>query len=246
MIRLGIAAESEDDATLITGLVDRVLLDEHDWVTDDTLDDHRVWNGLAIEDGLRFEPYLDVHRARREATSRRLPNHGHFNGEPREADAKMFRSVLLLFLAEDTLPDVVVVSRDIDGDEDRARGFEQALTLKPWPFKVVAALARPEIEAFELLAWRPQSDAERSALAAARQRLPFCPTRSPQHLTSKKQTDPKDAKAIKALLCEDADRWKESWRSADLHELQEVGEECGLGRLLREARQHLRPSAMSR
>jgi hypothetical protein len=70
VIRLGIAAESSGDATLITGLVDRVLLDEHDWVTDDTLDDYRVWGGLGVG------TFLDLHRAKREAKDRRLRIHG--------------------------------------------------------------------------------------------------------------------------------------------------------------------------
>lgn len=236
MIRLGIAAESPGDAKLITALVDRVFLEEHDWVTDDTLDEHRVWVGLGRES------FLDVHRARRDATARRLPVHGHFGGEPREADAKMFRSVLLLFLFEDTPPDVVVVSRDIDGDEDRARGFEQAVAHKAWPFVVVPALARPEIEAFELLSWRPESEAETKALAAARQRLPFCPTKAPERLTSKKPTNPKDAKTVKLSLCDDDERWEEAWKRADLRELQEAGEGCGLARLLRDARKALNPS----
>ncbi|MBK7759991.1 MAG: hypothetical protein IPI35_27025 [Deltaproteobacteria bacterium] len=238
MIRLGIAAESSGDATLITGLVDRVLLDEHDWVTDDTLDDYRVWGGL------RFEPFLDLHNARDEAKGRRLRIHGHFGGEPGEADAQMFRAVLLLFLAEDTVPEVVVISRDLDGDEDRAKGFEQALAHKAWPFTVVPALARPEIEGFRLLAWRPETEAETKALAAARQRLGFCPTRSPERLTSKKPTDPKDAKTVKQSLCDEDNRWEEAWRRADLRTLQEAGEGCGLARLLREARKALTPSAL--
>lgn len=237
MRRLGIAAESKGDAALITGLVDRVLLDEHDWVTDDTLDHYRVWCGLG------FEPFLDLHRAKDEAKERRLPIHGHFGGKPREADAKMFRAVLLLFYFEENRPEVVVISRDLDGDEDRAKGFEQAVDDQDWPFKVVPALARPEIEGFELLAWCPQTDAERSALAAARERLRFCPTRSPERLTSKKPTDPKDAKAIKQSLCDDDDRWEEAWKRADLRALQEAGEGCGLARLLREAREALNPSA---
>jgi hypothetical protein len=238
VIRLGIAAESAGDAALITGLVDRVLLDEHDWVTDDTLDHYRLWCGLG------FEPFLDLHRAKREARDHRLRIHGHFDGESGEADAQMFRAVLLLFLAEDAVPEVVVISRDLDGDEDRAKGFEQALAHKTWPFTVIPALARPEIEGFRLLAWRPETETERRALAAARARLGFCPTQEPERLTSKKPTDPKDAKTVKQSLCDEDDRWEEAWRRADLRELQEAGEGCGLGRLLREAREALNPSVL--
>lgn len=66
MTRLGIVAEGAVDVRRITGLVDRVLVRDVDWVEDQTIEAYRTWVGVG------GEAWLDLHGARDLARARGL------------------------------------------------------------------------------------------------------------------------------------------------------------------------------
>src|SRR3990167_5349905 len=128
VIVLGIAAESRSDAALITAFVDRLISAQVEWIEPELLDAFRQWRGLQGEN------WLDLHEAFRRARAQGLPVYGHFGGEAGAADAQMHRAVLSLFADEDERPSAVVVARDMDGDANRVKGWQQAVEMKSWPF----------------------------------------------------------------------------------------------------------------
>lgn len=118
-VTIGIAAESEGDTRIVQGLVDRMLIEEIEWVADtfeacrkpildDGLSPCRSWRGV------QGSAWLDLHRVSDLARKRGLRIYGRFDGEPGAEDARMHRAALLLFAEEDEPPKAVVIARDMD------------------------------------------------------------------------------------------------------------------------------------
>ncbi|WP_433928431.1 hypothetical protein AB3662_34245 [Sorangium cellulosum] len=245
-VALGVAAESVGDVRIVQTLVDRVLIDEIDWVAE-TFEGCRV----SMEDGLspcrswrgvEGSGWLDLHRASDLARERGLRIYGSFAGEPGEADARMRRAALLLFAEEDEPPAAVVIARDLDGRAERAEGFAQAVAAGSWPFDVViGALPVPEIEAWLIAAWMPEDDPERKRHAALRGELHFDPCTKPEQLTSKSEADRKDAKRVLEALTTTGRGALERWADVPLERLEAHGGACGLARFVREVRERLVP-----
>jgi hypothetical protein len=244
MTRVGVAAESMGDLSWVCGLADGILCHDIKWVESELIDSYRTWCG---HDG---RTWMDLHRASDEARAKGLRCYGHFEGEPGAVDAHMFRAIFLLFWNEDVQPDVVVVSRDADGDDERVHGFNQAArglsvlgAIRRWPFSIVGAIARPELEAWLIASFSPRTAEEEDALATVRQRIGFDPRLHPERLTSKKPQDKKDAKRVlDEISGEDQDRVKESWASAPLDDLIERGKACGLADYIGDVRSTLVPA----
>lgn len=238
MLTLGIAAESESEARLVASLGDRVIVATAEW-TDGQLAVVREWRGA---DGA----WLDVHRAHEEARARGVRLHGHFRDGPGEEDAHSMRNLLAVFADaldphEGDTRSVVVVARDTDEDEERLRGFQQAVADRDWPFCVVSAHAHPEREAWLLVAFEPIDDAERVALSALRQELGFDPTARPEELKSGDEAAKRNAKRVLACLLthhEATARFAE----APLDRLAARGVTCGLTRFLTEFRVAVAPA----
>lgn len=235
MIRLGIAAESRSDAHKIASLADRVVMERTDWIEESVIDDFRAWAGA---EGAAF---LDVHRAFETARARRLPLYGHFDGAPGAEDAATTRAALLLFAEETVPPAAVVLGRDLDGRDERARGFAQAAGAHRWPFVVIPALAQPELEAWEIAACKPEGEDEQAAHAQVRQALGFDPVAYPGRLSSRNQTDRRDAKRVLAELTSAGRSAEERWRRAPLADLHHRGADCGLQDFLEGVERDLLP-----
>lgn len=192
MIRLGVAGEASGDVRRVSGLVDRLIMEGADWITPEVIAEYRTWCG---PDGAAW---LDIHRAWKLAQGARLKIYGQFNGGPGATDAQMHCAILMLFAWEGggqaRRPEAVIVARDQDS-EDRRTGFEQARDERRWPFKVVAALPQPEMEAWLIAAWRPSGGEDVRRLEEVRRRLGFDPVAAPERLTST-GNGPKDAKQI--------------------------------------------------
>lgn len=219
MIRLGVAGEAAGDVRRANGLVDRLIMEGADWITPELIAEYRAWCGV---DGAAW---LDVHRARDLARAAGLRAYGHFNGEPGATDALLHRAILMLFAWEGgrpgSRPDAVIVVRDQDG-EDRRTGFAQARDERPWPFRIVAALPQPEMEAWLIAAWRPSDEADVQKLEEPERKLGFDPVTTPERLTST-GSGPKDAKQIAAAL----DATDAGWDAAPLPRLRDATG-CGL------------------
>ncbi len=236
MTRLGIAGESEGDVALLTGLCDRLLVGQVEWVEVEFLDAFRRWCGLGDS------AWFDLHHAFKRAREAGLRPYGKFADEPGALDAQMHRSLLLLFAHEEEPPALVVVGRDVDGEPERERGFQQAVSDREWPFVVIGALAAPEIEAWLVVAWTPEDDGERTTLALVRQRLGFDPTQAPERLTSKRITDKRDAKRALAELCARGRGGGERWTTMSIDDrLLTSGRACGLTGFIEQVRKGLVP-----
>lgn len=218
MTRIAVAAESQGDAGWLQDLMDRVLVEAVDWLAPEQLPFVRQYPE---------DLQLDLHHALRDARAAGLPVYGHFNGEPGASDAQMFRAALALLADHATPPDAAVLARDLDDDPDPVRGFEQACAAAAWPFPVLPALADPELEAWHVVAFEPGSQDEHQRLAELRAQLGFQPHEKPERLTSKKVTETKDAKRVRAALFQDRDP-REAWRTAPLARLAARGARCGL------------------
>jgi hypothetical protein len=236
MLRLGIAAESHRDATTACALGDRVLVESAEWA-DGQLEIVRVWTGLGSA------PFFDLHLAHREAKRRGVATHGHFRDGPGFLDAQSIRNTLNVF-ADDAADNgdfaVVVIARDTDGDPERLQGFEQAAAEGDWGFVPVGAIAHPELEAWLLAAFVPETPDEQAKLAEVRQSLGFDPTLSAAELKSGRETAKRDAKRILALLVSPDDA-HERLLAQPLDQLRARGGPSGLTAYLNTLRAALSP-----
>ena len=192
MLKIGLTAESAQDAAVVRGLGDAVAVEAAPWI-DGQLDVFREWRGIEGE-------YLDLHHATRLAQARGVRTFGHFQGEPGELDAQLYRNVLSLFADQEDPCDVVVIARNTDEDLGRIEGFRRAAQDRAWGFVPVQAAAHPEIEAWLLSAFLPRDDEERGRLAALRAALGFDPTVDAHRLRSGDGTAKRDATRVLAAL----------------------------------------------
>lgn len=235
--RFAVAVEDHGHFAATTRLADRVLAEAHPWCRD-ILDSLRRWGTGPDE-----HPWHALTRAYTAARARNLKIWGHFDGEPGRSDASMVRAQLLTFQADradGAQIDAVLLARDIDADPERALGFSQVQRM-PWPFPVIVALCRPEVEAWFVAGFDPEDAAEHKRLNEERQQLGFSPPREPHRLNSKHDSDPKDAKAVLARLCGDDPDRRTRCLEAPIAVLRERGTTCGLADFLTAVHTDLAP-----
>lgn len=233
VVRLGIACEDSGHYFAATQLVDATLVSEHPWL-DGILEDCRTWRGChEAHQWYKFDP-ADTHDLRPIVLDgQRIAPTGHIRGRPLQPEAGMWRKILLLFCHADPRPDVVVLVRDLDGYPERLRGLEQVRRDLAWPFPVVVAAPQPEIEAWHVAGYAPQSPDEHRRLAACRARLSFDPTLQSERLTSHPNDALTDAKRVLTDLCiDDPDRRQRCLIDRSL--LRERGRSNGLAAFLAE------------
>ncbi len=232
-----VVCEASADRDLSTGLADRVLLEEVEWIEPVSLDLHRHWRGLNDS-----ESHLEWHWVPGLARQQNLRAHGHFRGEPGALDAAIARKALLLLARSERPPDAVVMVRDTDGEEDRRRGLEQARTVAPWPFQIVLGLPHTKRECWILAGFDPSSENEEATLTELRSELGFDPRFQAQSLIAAEPQTLKNAKRVlQRLLAGSRDREEVCWRDCDLALLAERGRSTGLADYLEEIRTRLVP-----
>lgn len=231
-LRLGLAAESAQDARTISDLADRVLCHAVDWLEAEHLPHIRRWMGP------NNTPFLDLHAVTRQAKAAfGMRAYGHFKNAPGAPDATLFRSVFLTFAHEHHPPSVVVAARDQDRQPERQEGFRQAVEANDWPFRAILAWAHPEIEAWYLVGFVPQTDREHRLLAELRQTLGFDVHRAPERLAAQGRRDPKP---ILAELT-DGDLERKTACLADLDHLETHGSGCGVSQFCQAVRAQIAP-----
>lgn len=206
-LRLGIACEDRGHHTVATRLVDAALLDRHAWL-DGKLPAHRICHGLAPEEPwYKYDP-ADANDLRPVVIGdKRIPVHGHINGERLRHEAGMWRKTLLLFCHSTPRPDAVLLLRDLDGHATRREGMEQAARGFQWPFAIAIAAPQPEVEAWWVSGFTAETPTEHKTLRALAGELSFDPTTSSHRLTSHPNDASTDAKRVLSRLCgDDTDR----------------------------------------
>lgn len=234
---LAVVCEADADRRTATGLADRVLCREVDWIEPEVLDGHRKWQGL-LEGG----SHLQWRQVKDHARARGLKAHGHFNGEPGAPDAFAARLALLLLATSGRPPDAAVLMRDTDGQQERKVGLEQARMDREWPFPVLIGCADPKRECWVLAGFEPRSPDEDAILAQLRQELGFDPRLQAEALSAKESGALRDAKRVLSLLVGgDRDREQSCWVECPLEALVERGRLNGLADYLDEVRTRLVP-----
>jgi hypothetical protein len=234
---LAVVCEAAADRRIATGLADRVLCQEIDWLKPEGIDGHRQWQGL--EEG---SSHLEWHEVKGHARARGLKAHGHFQGEPGAPDAFIARLALLLLAIGERCPDATVLVRDTDGQPERRVGLEQARADRPWPFPVLVGVAHPKRESWVLAGFEPRTRSEEEALARVRQELGFDPRLQAEALSARAPGALRDAKRVLKLLTGEAhDREEACWLDCALDELARRGQLSGLTDYLEEVRTRLVP-----
>jgi len=236
-----VVCEAKADFRTATGLAERVIREQVDWIEDDLFVHCPLWHGL--EPRKPFILWIEIGNLAREAGIR---IHGHFDEEPGEHDAKNARRALLLLkkwkLAGRPI-DGVLLLRDDDRDRSRRVGLEQARAVDHgFGDGVVVGVARCKRESWVLAGYDPTDPGEAALLAESRARLGFDPRIGSHQLTAKHDTDTRSAKQVLGRLTrDDQDREARCWEQAPLDRLRERGRESGLHDFLEEVRLRLVP-----
>lgn len=227
MARFVLVGEDQCHWHTVSCWTDVLLRDAVDWLREhDALDAFREW---AVDDEARLEqqPYLKASRTSGEFGARRWLSHGQF-AKYSGPDAKASVDRLLRAQAIHPAVDAVFLCRDTDNQPERRNAARLARDQGPpaerdWPFKVVLAIASPEMEAWRIALFTPRSAAEHARLEAVSKRLDFNPVVEPTRLS----TSPRSKAESKAVLSELG--VGDTWREVDAASLKAVrGPDLGL------------------
>jgi hypothetical protein len=247
--RFFVVYENRADFTLATDLADRVMAAKIDWldaIRDDgsldktVLDSQRQWVG---ED----QPGQPLTWASIPGRAEELgiKVHGHFNGEPGVADARAARRALAYVLRrhENEAVAAILLIRDMDDQDERRQGLNQARDSYTTSARIVIGVAASERECWVISGFEPKNDAETAKLAAETKKLGFDPRRESHQLTACKddQANRSPKRVLRELIGQNWDRERECWEVTDLSVLDERGEGNGLRDYLSEVRSFIVP-----
>lgn len=149
--------------------------------------------------------YWTFSELKRKADELRTNKYGHFDDSKKtHPDAAMWRRAFMTLKVEHPNLGLVIAVRD-DDRQGREQGLDQAIEdpRRP-PFKVVKALAFPEVEVWFIAGFEPDGKAEQARLKAQQKLIGFDPRFEGDRLGAKGDRDPK--KVLAALVGGDADR----------------------------------------
>lgn len=228
--------EAEADFHTATELADRVLIEAIDWLDEHLVADQREWIGMVPVD--RRLTWKAIPQLAREIG---IKAHGHFDGEPGEADAAAARRAILYL--KETIPDVhaILLVRDQDDQPERQIGLEQARNQDHGGTVIVIGLAVVEREAWVISGFDPQDEGETARLASERQTLGFDPRHRSHELTACKddQATRSPKRVLRQLSGDNRSRERHCWTNTPLERLRERGRENGLAAYLSEVRDGL-------
>lgn len=237
-VLIGVACEDGGHFRAVTCLIDQRCLAAHAWL-DGVLEDCRKWCGGTAENGwLKLSSTRAKNTEPREVGGRTFKRHGHIDGQPLKEGAAMWRRVLDLFLGLESRPDVVVLVRDSDRGDPKP-GIVQVREGIPWPFPVVMAVPHPEVEAWFVSGFEPQSANEKAQLDRLKKDLSFDPTTQSHRLTSQPSDSPRDAKRVLSQLCATEERRDQCL--TDMNRLRDRGKKNGLAEFLDETDERIVP-----
>lgn len=223
-----VVCEAAADFRTATRLVERIVLEQVNWVNNHLLQTCPLWRGVD-----ETQPYVLWKEVPKLAGEASIKIHGHFDGRPGEPDAKTALRVLRLLkklkIAGRPLDGVLLI-RDDDRDTHHRAGLEQGRDAEPeLKERVVIGLAHCKRECWVLAGFDPIGREEEERLAAVRVELGFDPRDGAHELTAKHDTDKRSAKRMLGLLTrDDIDREKSCWEDIALSTLRERGGETGL------------------
>ncbi len=232
-----VVAEARVDQQIASELVERVMVEEVDWIDEGSLGDFCRWQGLEVS-----RSYLAWKSIAGVARARGIVRHGGFRQFPGVLDERRARLALRLFKALDERPDCVLLVRDTDGEDGRVDSLERVRAVGTWEFKVILATPNPKRECWVLAGFDPINDDEEAALNEASAYLGFDPRIHAERLTAKRDKGKRNAKKIlERLMRPESEREKSCWQKADLGVLRERGRGSRLTAFLEEVSARLIP-----
>lgn len=230
-----VVSEAVSDQEIVSGLAERVFVEEIDWLESVGLADLCQWRGF--EEGTCYLSWPAIERAAKRAG---ITSHGRYAGA---FDERRARLALLLFNSLKRRPDAVIVVRDTDNLPERVPSLEQARK-RPWPFPIILATPHTKRECWILNGFVPRGDHEKAALERTRQRIGFDPSLTAERLTAKRKKGKKNAKIVLEQdlgIGPGSKREDACWQVTDLAVLKERGRETLLSDYLKEVADDLVP-----
>lgn len=230
--RFGIAAESGADARIVARMVDLVLEREVDWFGDQrsTL---RRWCGLH-----EGTDYLDSHGYNEELHKANIRLQGRFGGGLEE---RQLRGLMILFERSEKQPHALVICRDTDGRPERRTAAERAMADARCPFPVTVAMAHPELEAWLIAGFEPETDAERDTHRQLRTSLGFDPLAKSHELSATSDVSKRDCKRVLAALVADDRTRRERCVDGAIELSGDRGQGNGLASFVEDVRKRIAP-----
>jgi hypothetical protein len=236
--RIAIAAESGADVRMIQEQVERLAQARRGRFGTPGPKPQIAWGQDQRQD------WVSLHHVPGLARELGIPLRGDFDNADDALETGLYRAALLIFALTEPAADAVILSRDLDGEPRRQAGVARAIAERPWPFAVVAALPQPEIEAWLLVAWHPDSAGAHARHQAVCRRIGFDPLDAPERLTSTSRTSHRDAKQILHELQGTPRPPRRLPAPTHLRDLPESWTRCGLTAWLRDACRVLVPLAL--
>jgi hypothetical protein len=237
--RFVVVYEAQADFTTATDLADRVLLAEINWLDEALIEFQRQWIGEEPP-GSRLTWKSIPNRAR--ASGIRV--HGHFNdGEPGLPDAKAARRAIAYVLRQLGNVDAIILIRDVDDQDERHDGLEQARAVYLSECTIILGVAIRERECWVICGFQSANDQEKERLESEIQQLGWNPCLDSHQLTAGKddQALRSPKRVLNALTGGDGNRERDCWRITPLNLLIERGQDNGLASYLEEIRLRLVP-----
>lgn len=242
-MRFVVVSEAPADFVVATELADRVFVAEIKWLEEELLESQRQWVG-EDSPGNRLTWTSVAQHAR----SLGIRAQGHFQGEPGMADARAARRAIQYVLRRFATVDAILLIRDMDDQEERYQGLEQARTEHASGERIVIGLANSERECWVISGFVPATESEEKLLDEERRKLGGDPCLKSHELTACKQDhalrSPK--RVLSVLTGGDSDRQRKCWRDTPLSLLQERGSGNGLADYLGEVGTTLVPMITGR
>lgn len=240
--------EAASDFQVLATLVDRVFREDGPRWLSDVLDTAPASIRDWIADG-QGRTFFDLHHFSRyaDALDVRRP-HGHFDGRPGGYGTVMARTVFAIVRAlrrKGQQLDAVVLVWDMDQQPaERRLGLDKARAeAESWAdFRIAIGCPNAEREAWVLVGFEPDCDAEHERLAEISTELGFSPVHEAHQLDAAHETAKRSPKRILRLLTsDDRDREARCWADTPLETLRLRSADTGLAEFLDEIKTHLLP-----
>ncbi|MBS1809098.1 MAG: hypothetical protein JST84_13125 [Acidobacteria bacterium] len=254
MVEFVIVAEDRSDAAIARDLADRVFYEDGPawmretdlgWFNENILPGLRMWDGL--ESGTEFTRWDKL-----KDLSKRFPKLKFLVspvGKGKKYDYGPARraiqlAALLRSEAKESIPDAIVLIRDLDSQEERRQSLMDARDHEKTSMKVVLATPNCKYEAWVLNGFYPADEREKSELERVVQELGFDLCSQAERLrfssgTSCSERNPKEI--VSCLTNDDYDREKQCWLETSLAILRQRGENTYLRHYLDEVQERLLP-----
>jgi hypothetical protein len=254
MIEVVVIVESRADAVTATKLAERILVEKVDWLEPEILKHLIEWTGLDL--GTSHSCWQDVGDIikRAQASGVRVPKFlGHGRTGKFKADGAAAMKVLNLirYLQRDREIKGVMLIRDLDNQQERRKGIEQAQAEHadiPPQLAIIIGTADRMREAWVLNGFQAIDRDEERILADLIAQLNFDPCENAHKLRSNSFAEPDRDRNPKVILDrltneddEDGYRKRQCWEETALEILRSRGKQTGLTDYLEEIEQRLLP-----